>query len=612
MRDLSNDLMKDNYYGYFKELANADGLQVYVEPYGDGPFNELDAGSKADIPMGEFWVNHFGNRVNVAVSAAALYGKPIVSAEAFTDIWNTNWKLHPAHVKTLGDTNWALGVNEFMFHRFAHQANTHVKPGMTMNRWGSHFDRTQTWWDGAGKEWFSYLGRGQHILRQGIPVNDALLFVGDGSPSICPDKEVTDSVPFSINFICLNSDVLKNRLIAGDEVFSLPEGGAHKFIILENSDTLTQSSLDALDRLSKEQGGMIIGNPPTRLAGFEAKADEREAFAKQVEKIWARERVVSLADIENVGWQSFLTSINYQADFDIDGEDEALFAHRKLGEHDIYFIHNPKKDAQSFTAKFRVTGKEISLWDAMDGSIEGVESYAVIGDHTVVDLNLGPQESVFVMFDGDSPVQDTQIEKPFEAESRIEIEGPWTVSFDPDYGADDIIELNRLMDWTDHDDFDIKHYSGPAIYKAEFNVSEDLLKSSDKLTLDLGDVQIAATVTVNGIEQGTSWLPPHQMDISKALKPGQNSISISVVNLWVNRLIGDASLPDVDGFEPAKWTTLTQTPPKEKMPAWYSENKPPNLGERVTFTTADFYTQSDDLLPSGLIGPVHVIGSVRK
>jgi len=248
----------------------------------------------------------------------------------------------------------------------------------------------------------------------------------------------------------------------------------------------------------------------------------------------------------------------------------------------------------------------------MDGSIEGVESYAVIGDHTVVDLNLGPQESVFVMFDGDSPVQDTQIEKSFEVEARIEIEGPWTVSFDPDYGADDTIELNRLMDWTDHDDFDIKHYSGPAIYKAEFNVSEDLLKSSDKLMLDLGDVQIAATVTVNGIEQGTSWLPPHQMDISKALKPGQNSISISVVNLWVNRLIGDASLPDVDGFEPAKWTTLTQTPPKEKMPAWYSENKPPNLGERVTFTTADFYTQSDDLLPSGLIGPVHVIGSVRK
>lgn len=607
MRNLSNDLMKENYYGYFTELANADGLQVYIEPYGDGPFNELDAGSKADIPMGEFWVNHFGNRVNVAVSSAALYGKPIVSAEAFTDIWNTNWKLHPAYVKTLGDTNWALGVNEFMFHRFAHQANTHVKPGMTMNRWGSHFDRTQTWWNGAGKDWFTYLARGQHLLRQGIPVNDALLFIGDGAPSICPDKETTDSVPFSINFICLNSDVLQNRLAASENVFKLTEGGAHKFIILENSDILTQSSLDALDTLSAGQGGMIIGSAPTQLAGFNASAGDRQVFAKQVKEIWARERVVSLAEVERSGWQAFLKSINYQADFEIDGHTEALFAHRKIGEHDVYFVHNPQKDAQSFTAKFRVTGKEISLWNAMEGSVEGVESYSIVDDHTHIDLSLEPQESVFVVFDGDSPTERTVVKKPFKEVSKVEIQGPWTVGFDPEYGTGETIELNQLIDWRDHSDFNIKHYSGPAIYTAEFDLSEDFLDAGDKFTLDLGDVQIAATVTVNGTELGTSWLVPHQVDISKTLKAGQNSISISVVNLWVNRLIGDASLPDVDGFEPAKWNTLTQTPPTEKMPKWYSNNEPPTLGQRVTFTTADFYKADDKLIASGLMGPVEIV-----
>jgi len=99
MRALSNDLMVDNYFGYFTELANEDGLDVYIEPYGDGPFNEIDAGGKADVPMGEFWVTRFGNRVNVAVSSAALYEKPITSAEAFTDIWENNWKTHPASVK---------------------------------------------------------------------------------------------------------------------------------------------------------------------------------------------------------------------------------------------------------------------------------------------------------------------------------------------------------------------------------------------------------------------------------------------------------------------------------------------------------------------------------
>jgi hypothetical protein len=54
-----------------------------------------------------------------------------------------------------------------MFHRFAHQANTHVKPGMTMNRWGFHFDRTQTWWENAGADWFKYMARGQYHLAAG-------------------------------------------------------------------------------------------------------------------------------------------------------------------------------------------------------------------------------------------------------------------------------------------------------------------------------------------------------------------------------------------------------------------------------------------------------------
>ncbi|RZV37930.1 MAG: glycoside hydrolase, partial [Acidimicrobiales bacterium] len=279
MRDLSNTLMQENYYGYFKELANDDGLQLYVEPYGDGPFNEVDAGGVADIPMGEFWVNRFGNRVNAAVSAAHIYGKPIASAEAFTDIWDVNWKFHPAYAKTIGDANWALGVNEFMFHRFAHQANTNVKPGMTMNRWGSHFDRTQTWWDGAGAEYFKYISRGQHLLRQGIPVNDALLFLGDGAPTTCPEREKEKSIPRSLNFVCLNADVLQNRLSISDDGFTLPAGGTHRFLILQDSEIITQASLDALDELSNNGTGFIIGEPPQNLAGFVQTPAEREAFA---------------------------------------------------------------------------------------------------------------------------------------------------------------------------------------------------------------------------------------------------------------------------------------------------------------------------------------------
>ncbi len=60
---------------------------------------------------------------------------------------------------------------------------------MTMSMYGTHMDRTQTWWYNAGEAWFKYLARGQYLLRQGNPVSDLLVFVGDGTPNSSFDKD---------------------------------------------------------------------------------------------------------------------------------------------------------------------------------------------------------------------------------------------------------------------------------------------------------------------------------------------------------------------------------------------------------------------------------------
>jgi len=331
-----------------------------------------------------------------------------------------------------------------------------------------------------------------------------------------------------------------------------------------------------------------------------------------VENIWARENVVTSETLEKAGWDGFLKDIHYRPDVVIKGKPDALFAHRQVGEHDIYFLYNAEKSPQTFKAEFRVTGKKISLWDPMSGTVKGVPSYSDFADHTVVDLNLKPQESIFVIFDGERPIEKTVINPPAAKVSEMPIQSAWTVSFDPEYGTDKTLEFKPLIDWKDHGDVDVKHYSGPAIYKTQLDISEDFLGSGNKFTLDLGDVQVAATVSVNGVGQGTSWIAPHHVDISNALKAGQNSISITVENLWTNRLIGDAALPDVDGYEPAKWNPPSLTPPRKKMPEWYSNNELPNLGQRVTFTTANFYKPTDTLIPSGLIGPVRIIASTDE
>ena len=60
-----------------------------------------------------------------------------------------------------------------------------------------------------------------------------------------------------------------------------------------------------------------------------------------------------------------------------------------------------------------------------------------------------------------------------------------------------------------------------------------------------------ATVYVNGVCCGTTWLQPHLVDITKAVRRGKNTLRIEVVNTWANALQGaDNGTPPYDGI----WT----------------------------------------------------------
>ena len=80
-----------------------------------------------------------------------------------------------------------------------------------------------------------------------------------------------------------------------------------------------------------------------------------------------------------------------------------------------------------------------------------------------------------------------------------------------------------------------------------------------------------ATVKVNGIDCGTLWTFPLGLEITKAIRKGENKIEIEVTNTWHNRLIGDNLLsPD----------------------------------KRLTWTTAPFRLKDKPLLTAGLVGNV--------
>ena len=79
------ELMAENYYDYFSELCKKHGMRFLTEPY-EGPFNALEVGREADVPMSEFWVgnNEFSGMANLAASIAHANGRQVVGAESFT------------------------------------------------------------------------------------------------------------------------------------------------------------------------------------------------------------------------------------------------------------------------------------------------------------------------------------------------------------------------------------------------------------------------------------------------------------------------------------------------------------------------------------------------
>ena len=102
-----------------------------------------------------------------------------------------------------------------------------------------------------------------------------------------------------------------------------------------------------------------------------------------------------------------------------------------------------------------------------------------------------------------------------------------------------------------------------------------------------------ARVKVNGRDAGVVWTAPWHAEVTAAVRPGANVLEIEVVNLWPNRLIGDARLPKEKRF------TVTNVRTYDTMASG-------TYGCRVC-EGRKAAGRPAELLPSGLLGPVRLL-----
>ena len=248
------------------------------------------------------------------------------------------------------------------------------------------------------------------------------------------------------------------------------------------------------------------------------------------------------------------------------------FVHRSLENQEIYWVNTTSEKSQSINVTFKVSGLKPELWNPVSGEISEI-SYTIENGKTEVKLNLDPEDAIFVVFREKTKTSSFELPQIVEKE-LLSISGDWQVSFQPERGAPESATFNELTPWNENETSGIKYFSGTAQYSKTIEISDEWLSENSEIWLDLGEVKNLAEVTLNGTPLGVVWKKPFKIKLNKAIKAGENQLTVNVTNLWVNRLIGDAQ---------------------------------PDAGEKFTYTTMPFYQANSPRKPSGLLGPVNLI-----
>ncbi len=663
LRDFSAtiaELISGNFYGEMRRCANEAGLRLFAEE----AMGDVVAGdpmgyyATVDEPMSEFWYRGESDANNNkpllnAVSGARLYGKPRVSAEAWTQ-WDVRWDEHPFLLKARGDFAFAKGINQMVLHTFPHNPLTDAPPPgpLFCGHIGGAFGRGQTWWK-CCRPWVDYLARCQHLLQWGTPCSDLLHFVGEDLAWF--EMDPLPGLPKGYAHDLLNAEVLCERLYMQEGRIRVRGTDlSYRVIVLRDGTTISTPCLLALEQLV-QGGAVVVGARPQGLPGLSEGPEPSAEWRRTVGKLWGETASGQGRQVWGQGsvhWGRPLGEVLAETvpcpDVETPEEFVLHWIHRRDQQRDVYFLANPQPQPIEVTVGFRSTGRQPWWMDAVTGEVRSLPCCHDDGRQTRVRLRLEDSGSGFVCFEprqetfrpwsrlvwngeaieelqgpcgptspemqaramaqtagkynpGRSELAHVSASKPVTPDGSggwiawatgtlegvaadggervrlgsatvpdpLRIEAPWQVHFE---GGDAAVTLERLCLWNESEDPFLRHFSGTATYQTVFTLSQEQ-RMADEIRLDLGRVGWIAEVRINGESVGQPlWMPPFHVRIPRRILTVSSVLEIRVTNPWRNRLLLDRDLPEE---QRSTWTTL--------------------------------YPKGNDLVPSGLLGPVRIV-----
>ncbi|MCL2164636.1 MAG: hypothetical protein FWH55_09655 [Oscillospiraceae bacterium] len=547
---------------------NADGSGIlYRQQAYNPPIDTLKAAKYVDIPEGE-QENETGlRRVS---SGAHLYGKNLVTAEEFT-LGNVPFNVTPQKMKLSYDLFAVSGVNNIFYH------------GLNAPYYGSGSEMEnglfpeEGWrgWSTIGVEMADteaispyyktmnmYYARANYAMQAGKPSSDVALYMPlFGSVS-------ANAPVVTMNRNGLTWDVINDDTITDDLIWQggkLTNGIMDYSALIVNNTTVPVKTMQALKALAAAGAPIIFtampNAQPSYCGGDYATQDAlvvtlaSEALAAGATQITVSGSTYSAALADKL-LSVCKPGINYDQQ---DNDDVRLNRRTLTSGGELAYIRNASTSAdRSITLKVDPSLPNAYWLDQSNGKI-----YKAALTNGSVTITLKAVGAIILLCEPAGVTLDDEVVYglPFAIEQyhvidsanltdadfaltvtadNFNVSGGTTAGVLP--GADETRVLTGavLGSWvaSGFQDNLLRYVSSPGVYATKIQVDDLDSYASNRMVLDLGTVNNAATVIVNDVVVGQLFAAPYQIDITDALLLGENEIKIEVQPLKHNRRIG--------------------------------------------------------------------------
>ncbi len=449
VNDFLNEIGREAFFETFLGWCEENGVKGRIQPYGFEtdilqaagmihiPEMEITPGEKDQHP---WFDTRIGPKKYVA-SGAHIYGRDIISVEAFTFLHWERYRATLEEIKIASDGFLRSGATKFYNHGYSFLPERDLAPSRRMP-WAPQINPSNVWWKYYPKL-TEYIARCSYLLRQGSFAPDIAIYsplANQWSKNTLDARRWTRSfdwgglgdllISHGYDFDLLNDDALQNIAIFEKGLIRIRDM-EYKILLIPNIEFMPLKTLKAIENYVRG-GGVVIAldrlpQYSTGLIGYESNDEQLQKIVSLMfQDLDGKDfRAVSYGDgrvhflnkviHREIWWDQysasldpFLKTINkyVRPDFGIDFAHEGMrknngltFLHRKLNDADIYFVSNIQDRPSNIPVTFRVSNRTVWKWNPYSGETSQLFLYKENETGIIVPLKLSPWESIILVFE---------------------------------------------------------------------------------------------------------------------------------------------------------------------------------------------------------------------